>query len=331
MNRDKWLAERRTGIGSSDVAALLGIDSFGRTPIDVFLSKVNPDWKTQESPILRQGLALEPVIAKEYSEQTGRKLYASKEPLFRHAKYPELIATPDRLVKGERRFVELKCEFFGHNKFGQAGSDQVPDNYLVQVAHQYLVLDYDSADIARMRPGHETEIFPIARDKELEELIIDRAREFWHTYVLPKKEPPIDYGATWAKYLAHKFPKDQGAMLAIDSQANLEDAPTEGRIMELAELNSEIAALEKHKAELEHHLKAAIGDNSGLIGPWGKITWKLSKDKVEDVTDWEKVAYDVSGFVPGTAWHKALATYTIKNVVLRKGSRRFILEAKENS
>lgn len=328
MSRSEWLAERRTGIGSSDIAVLMGIDAFGKTPIDVYLSKVDPNWKTQQSPILRQGLALEPVIAREYTEQTGRRLTYRKYQIFRHAEYPELMATPDRLVKNEKRFVELKCEFFGHNKFGQSGSDQVPDNYLAQVAHQYLVLDYDAADIARMRPGRATEIYPVSRDMQLEEMIIERAREFWHNYVLARREPPIDYGATWGKYLAQKFPKDNAELLTVDEETNPEALAL---IRSLAQIKSEAAEAEKRQSEIEHKLKALIAENGGLIGPWGRLTWKLSKDQKKDVVDWEAALGSISEQyrIQREYLDLIVKDCTEPDVVVKKGSRRFVLDAKE--
>src|SRR6266852_4597282 len=59
--------------------------------------------------LLDLGNSLEPVIAGLYEKQTGRTLIALAPPgIWEHPKHPMLLGSPDRLVRGERRGVELK-------------------------------------------------------------------------------------------------------------------------------------------------------------------------------------------------------------------------------
>lgn len=324
MNRADWLAERRTGIGSSDVAAILGLDPF-RTPIDVWLSKTHPEYvdeQAEKSLAVRLGTKLEPLVAELYAEATGRSLDYREGWIFRHPKFPELICTPDRLAKGERRVIEIKAEIY-KDCFGDAGTDQVPDNYLAQVAHQLSVLDFNAADVALLHLPPRLGIYPVARDQELEQTIIDRCREFWHNYVLTRKEPPIDHSPTWSSYIAQKFPQEKGEIVTVT------DPHTLILIQNLLEVRVEIAEKEKLETTIQNELKGFIGENAGLTFPRGKITWKRSKDTTADVTDWRACFEELSERIESSRVGEIIERHTQQGVITRKGSRKFIVSAKE--
>ena len=46
MTREEWLSARRTGIGGSDIAAILGLSPW-RTPLDVYRDKVDGEDQPQ--------------------------------------------------------------------------------------------------------------------------------------------------------------------------------------------------------------------------------------------------------------------------------------------
>jgi predicted phage-related endonuclease len=284
---------------------------------------VDEDDVSKSLPV-RLGNRLEPLVASLYAEETGRRLLYKKGWMFRHHKYPELICTPDRLVKGEKRVVEIKTESF-KDRFGDVGTDQVPESYLCQVAHQLAVLDFDVADIALLHLPARLGIYPICRDKELEKSIVDRLREWWHTYVLAKREPPIDQSPTWARYIQAKFPKEQGEIIEVSEAATL------SMIQELIDLRKTISGEDSICETLKNELRNLIGGNAGLRGGWGKITWKKSKDTTADVSDWETIAHDlaVEGGIDTHDFDRIVSKRTDKGVITRVGSRKFILTAKE--
>ena len=100
MNKQKWLLDRKKGIGGSESAILLGLNEY-KSPLDVYLDKVDPNIK-EDIPTLpmQAGTILEPLVAELYSKETSYKL---KNPnrIYKHKKYKFLIGTPDRF--SERR------------------------------------------------------------------------------------------------------------------------------------------------------------------------------------------------------------------------------------
>lgn len=72
-NREDWLKQRKSGIGGSDVAAVLGLSAF-RTPTDVYLDKIGEAEPQQATDSMHFGQLLEDVVAKEFERRTGMKV-----------------------------------------------------------------------------------------------------------------------------------------------------------------------------------------------------------------------------------------------------------------
>lgn len=76
MSEDRiaWLAERKKGIGGSDVAAVLGVNPY-RTQTDIYLDKTSEIVEdTPQSDAAYWGSTLEDIVAKEFSARTGMKV-----------------------------------------------------------------------------------------------------------------------------------------------------------------------------------------------------------------------------------------------------------------
>ena len=72
MNREEWLNERRSGIGGSDAAAVMGLNPW-KSPLDVYLDKTGQLMESPDNPALYWGRVLEEVVAREYSLEPGPK------------------------------------------------------------------------------------------------------------------------------------------------------------------------------------------------------------------------------------------------------------------
>lgn len=90
LPRDEWLAYRKTGIGGSDVAAILGISPFG-TARDIYYDKLSiASFYDDEANKYQKkiGTLLEDVVAEMFAEVTGyrvfkiRKMFRSREHSF---------------------------------------------------------------------------------------------------------------------------------------------------------------------------------------------------------------------------------------------------------
>lgn len=135
MDRQAFLEKRQKGIGSSDVAAILGLSPW-KTALDVYLDKVTEVVSEPMAPALEWGIRLEPAIAAAVADTTGWKV--SKQETLTHAERPYLIASIDRVNQfGEP--IEIKSASRADG-WGEAETADIPEQYWVQVQHQLEVI-----------------------------------------------------------------------------------------------------------------------------------------------------------------------------------------------
>ena len=67
---EEWLKARKTGIGGSDIAAILGLSPY-RTPVDVWAEKTGRATAQDETLQMRFGRYAEEFVAREYTAKTG--------------------------------------------------------------------------------------------------------------------------------------------------------------------------------------------------------------------------------------------------------------------
>lgn len=320
--RAMWLEARRAGIGGSDAAAILGLDPW-RSGLDVWRSKVEHVPRTDDELFLfKLGHLLEPVIAGLYSEQTSREVFLPDPEIIEHLEFPEIIGSPDRLAPQDGRVVELKSEHQFADKFGDPGSDQVPDHYLIQGAHYMAVSNLDRCDEAVLHGGFKFSIYQLRRDLELERSMLEQLRDWWHSYVVKKVEPPLDASESWGNYLAQKYPFNRGPIVQADENKNPELMRHVFNVLNYAELLKE---LKSRLTEAQNQVKAFIAENDGIRGPWGKVTWRLCKDSTATRINYEKVLnYLASEYRIPQNRLVDLREKCMESVVTKKGGRRFV-------
>lgn len=205
-DRERWLAERQMSIGSSEAAAAIGISPW-ETPLHLYLRKTGATPPVEETPAMRWGTLLEPVIAEEYARVTGHHFIAAQKFL-RSLDRSWMTATLDRL-RDDGRLVELKTVGArSASQWGDPGSDEVPVHYLIQVHHQMIVAGAEVTDVAALIAGQEMRIFTIHRDDDVAAQIVEREAEFW-SRVERRDPPPVD-PARDGRLMATLFPRAVG-------------------------------------------------------------------------------------------------------------------------
>lgn len=278
MERQAFLERRKSGIGGSDVAAVLGVSKW-KTPYQLWLDKTSDKVEEKESDLLHFGSVLEQVIADEYARRNNVKVLRRNQ-MYRHAEHPELIANIDRYVVGGKILECKTCNAFASAKFGEGG-DEVPDEYLLQVQHYMHVTGYHSADLAVLIGGNEYRQFSLKYDADLAHYAADKCVDFWRAYVLPQVPPP----ATANDDLASYYDAKAGASITATAE-----------IAGLLEEYKRIKAVEKDaKADLDAiatKIKLFAGENEIITDNAGKTiaTWKKGKDRA--TVDWKALAAD---------------------------------------
>jgi putative phage-type endonuclease len=181
---NSFIEDRRSGIGGSDAAAVIGISPWS-TPLAIYERKLGLVPDVEETAAMRWGTILEAPIADEYARVTGRQALVA--PMQRHPQHPWMIAHVDRVVDTDR-IVEIKTSARGE-AWGEPGSDDLPAHYLTQCQHYLSVTGARVCDVAVLLNGSDFRIYPVERDEALIAYLIEREGKFWREHVLAKNPP----------------------------------------------------------------------------------------------------------------------------------------------
>lgn len=264
--RERWLKERRRGVGGSDAAAVLGLSPYA-TPLTVWLEKtgqVIPE-DISDKPAVYWGTALEPIIAEEFVRHHQTWRVRRKNALLRSREHPFMQASLDREVTDERgRKGVLEIKTCGAHRKGD-WDDGIPDYYMPQPIHYLAVTGYEFYAVAVLIGGQEYREYIYERDQEDVEFVIRREREFWDMVEGNIMPAPGNTQAD-SKALAEIYQAPGEEYVELTDSAIPE-------IAELLKVNDELAKMETRKRELANTIKARIGDAKGIRTPSCKATW----------------------------------------------------------
>ena len=187
--------DRSKYIGGSDIGAILGLSPF-KSPLAVWMEKTGKEVKPVDSLPLRFGSFVEEFVANEYAKATGFAL-RHDESIYIHPDHSFMSAHIDRFVHSDGLHMPatkiLECKTanpFSCAQWGEVGSDQIPLHYLTQVTWYLALTGIERADIAVLFGNTDFRVYCIARDRELENLVLEKAHHFWHEHVLKDIPPP---------------------------------------------------------------------------------------------------------------------------------------------
>lgn len=248
--------DRRTYVGGSDAAAILGLDPYGKTPLTVYLAKIGelggtPD-PEKEKFLRRRKRFEEPIVAMLREEFGGEIVamnarYVDPEHGFLAAEIDFEWADPDGVIQnGEIKTVSP----FAFNEgagWGEAGTDQIPIHYHCQVMHGLGVTGRQVCILAALA-GLDTMVFyRIERDDEAIASMREAQVRFWRDHV-EARVPPEPTTMADAMRL---FSRRNGRPVEIDDE-------TAAAVAQLREVRGAIKAHEGDQADLELTVAKAI-------------------------------------------------------------------------
>jgi putative phage-type endonuclease len=190
MLTKKQAEKRKNFLGSSDVAAVLGLDPF-RTPYDVYAEKTGKVAEEEsEKKILSRGRYMETALLK-YSEHELGKLIVNPANLeFSYGNF--IIDHPDAQVVKNKQPVEAKSvgQYANYEEWGKPGTDEVPERVIIQCQVHLICCGSDYCHVPAYLPYREFQLFGVSKDTELVQMILDRTGEFWNKHI--KKDTPPD-------------------------------------------------------------------------------------------------------------------------------------------
>lgn len=260
-HRARWLRARKSGIGASDAASILGKDPY-RSPLETYyrlLDELDEDRK----PVMRWGQRIEPLIAQAHAEESGRRierhglLLASRRVAF-------VLATPDYLQWKPRckRPGILECKNMSAPAAGEwpHWKTRPPEKFWIQAQQQMLVTGLRYATVAVLVGGNDLRTYDFAYDAAFGKKLVRELGRFMKRVEL-RNPPPADDTYSTADALAQLEERERVVVLSEAAREWLR------QIDELEEKRREVEKqlrLSKNlvKADLEH---ASYGVVPGVI------------------------------------------------------------------
>lgn len=304
-DRVEWLEHRKHGIGSSEVATILGLNPW-ETPYQLWRRKKGLDAPKDETFAMKAGHYLEDAVSQFWADATGREVIKSSagDWLIVNNEREFLRASPDRtywipgLPKSNENKGILECKTTQMS----IDADDLPKHWFCQVQYLLGVSELTQGSLAWLCSGREFGYKDIAFVEDFYGWMTEEIERFWVDNVLGGIEPAATSVAdVVTKYARHTEGK------IIEASVEILTAYTR-----LKEVRAEIAKAEAEKEELEAKIKIGFGDAEAIsYGGQTLATWKASK---------ESAKFDSKAFCQA---HPDLAQSFTKTV---PGTRRFILK-----
>ena len=282
---EEQIAERRSGIGASEIAAVCGLSPW-QSPLDVWLRKTGRDPETGETNEYQHwGHVLEPVVAEEFTRRTGKKVRRWAKAYRKGV----LMAHVDRIVEGTDQYLECKTA----NSFATwAKEDELPEYYEAQCQQIAYCSARPSGYLAALVGGQRYVAFEVQSDVEAQVALAEVGERFWRDHV-EKDIPPSPTTVNDIDRLYGAGGADEEAKIVTSDRAD-------SLLRQLRDLKALIKKNEGQATKIEVALKDFIGLHSTLVDAGGKplATWKPNRPSAR--TNWEFVAREMAGKLAAT-------------------------------
>ena len=229
-----WHEFREGGIGSSDVAAIMGKSPY-KSAHKLWLEKTKQidQEDLSQNYLVQRGVRLEP----EARQMACIELDASFEPAcFVHDKYDFMRFSADGFDEAKNMLIEIKVPH--ENTHNKALRDEIPEHYMLQIQYGLLVSGAEIAHFVSYNPSSPMQLATIRvePDLSLHDQMIIAVSEFWDCVL--NKRP----------------------LACTTIQNELYDD-----IQKYQELKDKIKELESEKEALEAYLKDSMRSERSLV------------------------------------------------------------------
>ena len=269
-NREEWLTHRQEGIGSSEVATILGLNPW-ETPYQLWRRKKGHDAPKEETFAMKAGHYLEDAVSMFWHDETGRDIIkrSAIDWLILNADKPYMRVSPDRTywLSDSRKNSDkgiLEC------KTTQMTIDEedLPKHWFCQLQYQLGVAELEQGSLAWLCSGRQFGYKDIALVPDFFQWIEEEVTKFWVDNIQGNIEPDATSVAdVLLKYNRHT----DGKIIEV-----ADDIYT--AVNDLKALKEQIAQLDEQKESLEEKIKLGFGDAEAIsYGGQTIATWKAPK------------------------------------------------------
>ena len=278
----EWLEFRKSGLGGSDAASVLGYSPFKST-YELWAEKsqlIEPEDISNREAV-EWGKRLEDVVAQKFADEHSELDIKNFTYCYVSNEYPFMFASLDRVATdadGNKYVVEIKTT----NAFGDDWADGVPIYYEAQVYHYLAVTGFKGAYVACLTGGNKYQEYYITAQESVIDYTVECEKAFWQQ-VINGIEPALTPNGNDARalFLMHG---DAGDTVVPADDNELIDQLA----YDIAVLRAQIKSDEAKKKLLENNMRQIIGDNRGIMSDVYRILWTRSETSTFDKKQFEQ-------------------------------------------
>jgi putative phage-type endonuclease len=271
-SHQEWLELRKTGIGSSEVATIIGVNPY-ETPYQLWRRKTGQDAPIEENFFMKAGHYLEDAVAQFYSDESGREIIkrSATDFIIRNNDKTYLQVSPDRTYwvdKAGKKNHENKGIVECKTTQMTIDKNDLPKHWFSQLQYQLGVAELQQGSIAYLSQGRDFGYRDYAFAPDFYAWLIEEVERFWIDCIKGGQEPSaISVKDVLIKYNQHI----DGKILEVDEDIF-------NAYNQLKDVRKELSAIEKQKDELEEKIKLAFTDAEAISYNGQTLaTWKSPK------------------------------------------------------
>lgn len=187
QDTEEWRAWRKSGIGASEVAALLGICPYN-TAYGVWLVKTGRSKGFAGNSFTEHGKALESTARARYelANMIDMEPRCATHPVYAHC-----LASLDGWNEELKKILEIKCPK-GRQVIDAALAGRVAEHYVPQVQFQMAVTGAEELDFYVYHSDSQADAtVTVKPDVAYQGNLIMRVEDFWKAYVERDIAPPL--------------------------------------------------------------------------------------------------------------------------------------------
>lgn len=270
-DRNEWLQHREQGIGSSEVATILGLNPW-ETPYQLWRRKKGLDAPKAENFAMRAGRYLEDAVSLFWHDETGREIIkrSAIDWLAVNADKPYMRVSPDRTywLSGEKHNDRNKGILECKTTQMKIDEDDLPKHWFCQVQYQLGVAEYEQGSLAWLSSGREFGYKDIYLVPDFFHWIEEEVTKFWVDNIEGNVEP--DSQSVEDVLLRYNRHTD-GKVIEVSDEIYT-------AVGDLKALKEQIARLDEQKEQLEEKIKMGFADAEAIsYGGQTIATWKAPK------------------------------------------------------
>lgn len=267
------------GIGSSDVACILGADQW-KTDYELWLEKSGRAIMPEAGQAAEIGNQLESYVLGLVEQELSLPVLENPGTLEYTYSKGVLRANVDGMIdKFERGSPIVEIKTTGRTEdWGPPMTDQIPFRVLCQVTHQMIACDSNLCYVGCLKAerGFKFDVYKVVKDQVFADELQQKCEDWWDTHVVLDTPPPITRA------------------VSDDVWAGVERRPMKTCTIDPGLLQSYLDARDKAKAaeqemkEAKTSILAAMSDAEIAISPGFSCTYKEQSRKSFDSAEFRK-------------------------------------------